>query len=171
VTGASGGDAGWGVGGDAAAAGSWWTRHDSGALVFIGGAIGTALRAGLALAVPTASEGFPLATLAVNLIGAFVLGWLVVAVSVRIDDAVLARRVRLGVGTGVCGGFTTFSTFMVEPVLLAEGGAVGVAAGYLALSLVGGFAAAMGGASLGRVGRVGRGRVRPGRDRLGRDAA
>ena len=130
-------------------AASWWTRHDSGVLVFGGGVVGTALRAGLGLLVPTASGGFPVATLAVNLVGAFVLGWLVVAVSVRLGDGVAARRVRLGVGTGVCGGFTTFSTFMVEPVLLVQGGAAGVAAAYLAISLAGGLAAALIGARLG----------------------
>lgn len=126
----------------------WCTRHESGIFVFAGGALGTALRAVLAEALPTPAGGLPVATLTVNLVGAFVLGWLIIAVTRLFDDPDLARRIRLGVGTGACGGFTTFSTFMVESVRLGEGGSVAIDAVYLAVSLAGGLAAAFGGIAL-----------------------
>lgn len=117
-------------------------------LVFAGGAVGTLLRAGLAAVLPTAPGTLPVATLTVNLVGAFVLGGLVVVATVGVRDPELARRLRLGLGTGGCGGFTTFSTFMVESVHLADAAPL-VAVGYLAVSGVGGLLAAAAGARLG----------------------
>lgn len=129
----------------------WWAKRDSGLLVFAGGAVGTLLRAGLGVLLPAVPGQLPVATVTVNLVGAFVLGWLTVAVTRGVRDPDRARRLRLGLGTGLCGGFTTFSTFMVESVHLL-GEAPGIAVGYLAVSLVGGVLAAAGGAWLGSAG-------------------
>ena len=82
--------------------------------VMVGGAVGVALRA--AIAVPLSALGHPLlvpvATIAVNIVGAFLLGVLVA----RLDG----RRpgLRLLVGTGVLGGFTTYSGFAVDAATL-----------------------------------------------------
>ena len=58
---------------------------------------------------------------------------------------------RLLLGVGVLGGFTTFSSFALEFAVFAERGALGLAAGYVAISLVAGFAALFGGLWLMRV--------------------
>lgn len=102
-----------------------------GAAVMIGGAAGTLARAGLAEALPV--DRFPWATLAANLAGTVLLAWIVFA----------GRRGlwRPLVGTGFCGALTTFSTFQVQLVELAEDGRGATAALYLAVSLAGGLAA------------------------------
>nr|WP_169317736.1 fluoride efflux transporter CrcB [Halobiforma lacisalsi] len=98
-------------------------------LVGTGGAIGAVLRHWVYLQF--SSERFPWPTLAVNAIGSFVLGFVVFA-GVGESTAQL-------VGIGVCGSFTTFSSFSVETVQLYERGdrlrAVANAAGNLLLSL------------------------------------
>ncbi len=136
------------------AASAWWARHDSGVLVFAGGAVGTLLRAGLGIALPAHPGEVPWATLLVNVLGAFVLGWLVLAVALRVPDATSARRLRLLFGTGLCGGFTTFSTFMVESDSLLRAAPL-VGLGYLTVSLAAGLAAALLGGRLARAGRAG----------------
>jgi len=106
-------------------------------LVAVGGVIGSLARFGLVLALPVRSGELPVATLLVNLSGCLALGLLVGA---RPD----ASRLRAFVGTGVLGGFTTFSAFALETDrLLADAPAWAV--GYLALSVLGG----LGGAALG----------------------
>lgn len=85
---------------------SW--RHA--ALVFAGGAAGTALRA-LALA-PEGATAEPVVVAVINVVGAFALGLLNGALARRAETA-RVRRVRLLVGTGLLGGFTTYSTFAV----------------------------------------------------------
>lgn len=114
-------------------------------LVALGGAAGSVLRylAGAAWPADAAAGAVPWATLGVNVLGAFALGVVVGAVPA-------GHGARLLVGTGVCGGFTTFSTFAVEAVALAEGGAGGRAAGY-ALGSVGlGIVAAAAGVAVGQ---------------------
>ena len=76
-------------------------------MVFAGGAIGTGLRYGMALAWP---DG-PLATLFVNLTGAFALGWLLGAIGRHADPRATHRRLFLG--TGLLGAYTTYSAFVV----------------------------------------------------------
>ena len=75
-------------------------------IVFVCGALGTALRAWIEQAWST--QTWPAATFAINLTGAFALGFLIGALSVRGPDQGARRRVRLGVGTGLLGGYTTF---------------------------------------------------------------
>ncbi|TVP79113.1 MAG: CrcB family protein [Gemmatimonadales bacterium] len=119
--------------------------------VAAGGAVGTSLRAAGFLAFSPAEGGFPWITLSENLLGAFLLGLLLTgALRHRPDSAFL----RLFLGAGVLGSFTTFSAFAVDLVALPMAGRPAAAAGYLALSVGGGLAAAALGLYLGR-GRTG----------------
>lgn len=86
------------------------------AVIFVGGAVGTLARAVLEDAVPTAPDAVPWMTLAVNVFGSFVLGLLLETLARTGPDSDWRRVVRLGLGTGVLGGFTTYSTFAVETV-------------------------------------------------------
>lgn len=109
--------------------------------VFLGGGLGSLGRWALTF-VPwkTAAEAsFPLATLVTNVAGAFLIGVVVAAAA----PAGLSPRATLLLKTGVCGGFTTFSTFALETGDLIERGAYGVAAAYLMLSFVLGVAACL----------------------------
>lgn len=82
--------------------------------------------------------GFPVKTLAVNVIGAFVIG-LIVALAAKHPN--LNPRLILFLKTGICGGFTTFSTFALETADLLQTNSPIQAALYVALSLVLGIAA------------------------------
>ena len=106
--------------------------------VAAGGAIGTVARYEIGLAWPVASGAFPWTTLTINLVGSFVLG---VVLTVVAADSVAAHRTRAFAAVGVCGGFTTFSTVMVETVLLGRDGDAGLGALYTLVSLLAGLAA------------------------------
>lgn len=114
-------------------------------LVGLGGAAGSAARAGVALALPTA----PLAaTLLVNVVGAGVLGLVVAA----LDGAGASRRrarARLLLGTGFCGGFTTYSAVAVQTAELLRGAEPGTAVGYALVTLLLGAVATLLGLVLG----------------------
>jgi fluoride exporter len=114
-------------------------RISSIALVFAGGAVGTLARYGLALAWPTESGRWPWGTFAANLIGCFVLGALLEALVRRGADVGARQQLRLLVGTGFCGGLTTYSTFAVEADLLVRAHSPVTAVAYLAATLVLGF--------------------------------
>lgn len=116
--------------------------------VGVGGFVGTALRDLAQRSWPTAAGGWPTATLTVNLLGALVLGALLEHLSRSGPDVGRRRTLRLLVGTGFCGGLTTFSTLAVETDLLVRGEHVGLAVAYLLVSLVAGVAAAGLGAAL-----------------------
>ena len=120
-------------------------RPSAAALVFVGGVLGTAARYGLAQLAPTPARGWPTGTFVANLVGAFVLGVLLEALARRGADVGVRRRARLFLGTGFCGGLTTYSTFAVESALLVRAHDAGLAAGYLAASLAAGFAATVAG--------------------------
>lgn len=92
-------------------------------LVVAGGAVGTALRVLVTLAVPPAGS-FDTAIFAINVVGAFVLGLLLERLLRGGPDEGRRRVLRLGLGTGVLGGFTTYSTFSLDTVALLEGGHV-----------------------------------------------
>jgi CrcB protein len=115
-------------------------RPEPGALlaVAIGGAAGGPARAGLSLAFPTHAGQLPWAILLINVLGALLIGVLLAVIPVIPSGG---SRVRALTVTGFCGGFTTWSTFMVGTDQLIARGCIGIALGYLALSLVLGLAA------------------------------
>ncbi|WP_382308830.1 fluoride efflux transporter FluC [Herbiconiux sp. UC225_62] len=95
-------------------------------LVALGGAAGTALRELISLGVAPIS-GFPIAIFGINVLGAFVLGGLLELLALRGPDEGRRRRIRLLVGTGVLGGFTTYSSLATDTAQLLAEGSVGVA--------------------------------------------
>jgi fluoride exporter len=90
---------------------------------------------------------FPYATLSINIVASFVMGFLFVETLERLT---LAPSLRTGILTGFIGGYSTFSTFEMETLLLAEGGELSKAALYVFLSVGLGFIAAFGGAYIAR---------------------
>lgn len=118
------------------------------AAVAVGGAVGTGLREALALTWPTPTGGFPLTIFVINASGAFALGVLVEFLARRGSDEGRRRGLRLLLGTGLLGGFTTYSTFMTDAASLASSH-LGLAVVYAASSLVVGFAASGLGVALG----------------------
>jgi CrcB protein len=108
------------------------------AVVAAGGALGAAARYGLATAWPTPPAGLPWATLITNLVGCALLGALMQVISTRIAAH---RLVRPFLGTGVLGGFTTFSTYAVETRGLLADGRPALAVGYAVGTLIGALAA------------------------------
>ncbi len=118
-------------------------------LVAAGGALGAAARKAVEQALPTARGGFPVATLVVNLSGALVLGLVLEALVRAGDDAGGRRRVRLLVGTGFLGAFTTYSTFALETDLLVRAGHAPTAVLYVAVTIAGGLVATVAGIAIG----------------------
>ena len=110
-------------------------------LVFVGGAIGTVTRYLIGLAVPEQPAGFPLPTFLVNIVGAFVLGLLLEGLLRRGADEGPRQRVRLLLGPGFLGGFTTYSSLCVETVQLTEHGHYILGGAYAVMSLLLGVAA------------------------------
>jgi fluoride exporter len=110
-------------------------------LVGLGGAVGTAARYALANWLP-AGTGVPRGTLIANLVGALILGVLLETLARRGPDRGASQRARLLIGTGFCGGLTTYSTLAVETSLLIRGHHDGLAAGYAVGSVIAGAAVA-----------------------------
>ncbi|MBD2764434.1 CrcB family protein [Kocuria sp. cx-455] len=108
--------------------------------VFAGGSVGTGTREALTLAFP-ASGGIPWTIFAVNLCGAFLLGVLLDALARRGPDRGRRRLLRLLVGTGFMGGFTTYSAFAVNTACLLGAGEATAGIGHgLGTLLCGGLA-------------------------------
>lgn len=126
-------------------------------LIVIGGAVGTGLRAWLETTWPSQPGGWPWATFVINITGAFLLGLLLETMTRRGPDTGVRQLLRLGLGTGLLGGYTTYSTFSVETVALLRIGAVPVGIGYALASVLLGLLAALAGAAL--AGRQPRGRA------------
>jgi CrcB protein len=103
------------------------------AAVAVGGVLGALARYGIGLLLPHQSGMFPLGTLLINVLGGLLMGALIVTVAERGRWHPLARPF---LGTGVLGGFTTFSTYTVDAQQLIAAGRVGVAGAYLAGTLV-----------------------------------
>lgn len=91
-------------------------------------------------------SGFPMATLVVNLVGTFVLCWIVAGSLHKISAN---RQLYDAVTTGFLGSFTTFSALSLETVLLIESGQLVMAIVYVILSVIGGLAAGIIGFYLG----------------------
>jgi len=100
----------------------------------IGGALGTALRYLLTLAIQErAAGGFPIATLLINITGSLLLGFLM---RYGLEGSSASPELRLMLTTGFCGGFTTFSTFSYETARLLEGGEWQRGVAYIVASVV-----------------------------------
>lgn len=134
-------------------------RWDLLLVIAAGGALGSLGRWALAQAFPHGRRGIPAATWTANLVGSFVLGGLLVLVT---EVWPPRRYVRPFLGVGVLGGFTTFSTYMLDAHTLVDAGAAGRAAAYVLGTLVTGLFACWGGIALTRA------TVRTQRDRLRR---
>ena len=111
-------------------------------LVAAGGVLGVLARYGISR-LTLHTEALLWSTLAINIVGSFLLGLLAA-------EHWFERDVREAIGVGFLGGFTTFSTFSVQIVLDVDAGEPVRAAGYLVASVVGGVAAAAAGYVLGR---------------------
>lgn len=136
------------------------------ALVFAGGTLGVLARELLILAVPDAG-GVPAAVLLANLAGSFVLGVLLEMLARPGRESPGRRSMRLLLGTGLIGGFTTYSALAQAMASMLSDGALVLALGYgLGTVLAGGLAAWCGIVVGARFGRIRRGRVPSGGDRV-----
>jgi fluoride exporter len=103
------------------------------AAIFAGGFLGAVARAELTAALPAGAGEWPWATFIVNVAGAFLLGYAVTRLQERLP---LSAYRRPFVGTGVCGGLTTFSTVQVELLRMPAGLAVAYAGTSIALGFL-----------------------------------
>lgn len=114
-------------------------------LVFLGAGLGGALRHGVNIAAArVAGTGFSWGTLTVNVAGSCVMGVLAGWLAVRADQS-WSQPLRLFLTTGILGGFTTFSAFSLDAVLLWERGEAGLAGAYVAGSVLVSIAGLMAG--------------------------
>ena len=95
-------------------------------------------RAALAEAFPHPATAWPWPTFGVNIAAAFLLGYFVTRLTERLPLSSYRRPL---LGTGLCGGLSTFSTMQVEILKMLDAGAWGLAAGYTAASIAAGYAA------------------------------
>lgn len=102
-------------------------------IVGIGGFIGSICRYLIGLIPLKAENGFPIKTFAINIAGAFLLG-LITAIVAR--NKSINPQIILMLKVGICGGFTTFSTFAYESVDLMKNGNIAVAFFYMAVSVI-----------------------------------
>jgi len=113
-------------------------------LVFVGGTVGTAVRYLLTLSVPPIG-GVPLITFLINVTGAFVLGWLLQSLALHGPDEGARRDVRLFAGTGILGGYTTYSSLAADTDGLIAAQSVGLSILYATATIVVGAAASVAG--------------------------
>jgi CrcB protein len=119
-----------------------WPPHFTPALlgvVFVGGCFGALARYWVSLQLPPGPDGWPAATLLVNLLGAFLLGVLLEALTRLGPDEGRRRLVRLGIGTGFLGAFTTYSALALETDTLLRSGNLTLAAWYAIVTVAGGI--------------------------------
>jgi len=108
------------------------------AAIFAGGALGTLARAALSEAFPHPATAWPWPTFTVNIVAAFALGYFVTRLTERLPLSSYRRPL---LGTGVCGGLSTFSTMQVEILEMISAHAWVLAVGYAAASIAAGYAA------------------------------
>lgn len=109
------------------------------AAVFVGGALGTIGRAAVAdFLGPVGPAMWPWPTFAVNIVGALLLGYFTTRLLERLP---VSSYMRPALGTGLCGGLTTFSTMQVEILQMLEAHCYGLALQYTAVSIFGGLIA------------------------------
>ena len=104
--------------------------------IFVGGAVGALLRAGLEEAFPASGHDWPWATFVVNVVGAALLAYFATRLQERLPPSTYPRPF---LGTGLCGALTTFSTLQIEVIKLIRNGHAFIAVGYLAASVLAGL--------------------------------
>ena len=107
------------------------------AVVGAGSFVGGAARYLVSISMKSIGRGFPWATLAVNLAGCFLIGLLWGLFSRNASEG---SNWALFLTVGLCGGFTTFSTFSKEALIMLQSGNIFGFAGYIALSIAAGIA-------------------------------
>lgn len=112
--------------------------HRELAAIFVGGFVGAVARVAVARAISPSGSAWPWATFSVNVAGAFLLGYFATRLQERLP---LSAYRRPFLGTGICGGLTTFSTLQVELLKLIDAGRIGLAIGYAAASIAAGLVA------------------------------
>lgn len=108
------------------------------AAVFAGGALGALTRTGLSVLLTTDPARWPWTTFIANIVGAFLLGYFTTRLLERLPLSSYRRPL---LGTGLCGGLTTFSTMQVETLAMLERHHYGLAIGYTCISIVVGLLA------------------------------
>ena len=126
-------------------------------IVGIGAFFGTLARYGMGLWLPSGEKSLPVATLLINVTGAFLLGLLLQGLFRRGKDEGGRRVVRLALGTGFLGAFTTYSSLATGVVLLVRGDMIFTAVTYGIISVILGIAAGAFGIRLATVHHVRRG--------------
>lgn len=106
------------------------------AAVFAGGAVGAAARAGLESLMAPDPSRWPWPTFTVNIVGAFLLGYFTTRLLERLPLSSYRRPL---LGTGLCGGLTTFSTLQVETLRMLQHSHYGLAAAYTTASIAAGL--------------------------------
>lgn len=114
--------------------------------IYAGGVVGALARVGLAQATPHGAAGWPWGTFAVNMAGALLLGWFFARLRDHPEDSLAHPFLT----TGVCGTLTTFSTLQLELFEMVDAGQLGLAAAYVAVTLLAGFACVRAGIALER---------------------
>ncbi|MCF6390363.1 CrcB family protein [Mycobacterium sp. MBM] len=115
------------------------------ALVAVGGLLGAPARYGIGVVFPHASGQWPVATFAINVAGAFLLGFLLEGLARLGPDTRWRQRVRLCAGTGFLGAFTTYSTLAMDAEQLLRGSHWWTAATYAAATVFVGLVASLAG--------------------------
>jgi fluoride exporter len=114
--------------------------------IALGGAAGTVARYGVGLATDKLTATWPIGTLLVNIVGSFLLGLF----TMWLRTPPFSPELRAALTIGLCGGFTTFSTFSYETVVLAEHGGRGPALVYVGMSVMLSLVAMLAGITMGR---------------------
>lgn len=111
-------------------------------VVGAGGFIGAVCRYLIGLIPVNENLAFPVKTFAINILGSFIIGLIA---GLALKNNALNPRVVLFLKVGICGGFTTFSSFALETGDLIKGGNTATALLYVILSVAAGVAAVLGG--------------------------
>ncbi len=120
--------------------------------VFAGGAVGTLARGALTAAMPSpAATRWPWSTFTANIAGAFLIGYFTTRLLERLPVSTYRRPF---LGTGICGGFTTFSTMQIEILAMLKHHAYVLAVGYTLASMTLGLIAVYAATALVRRARV-----------------